>query len=131
MPQDHFVITRFISEVAARLKNLEDLRPVFAAKRGTYRVTCGWERLPPTAHGVYLASSAVDTLTIPLFLQPSLHLFLNVCNATAPQANCTLTYSGNNTFLTTTFYQAFLQGHIIAIPYPDATSGMYPLFTPP
>ena len=62
---------------------------------------------------------------------PTIHRFLNTRNATALQADCSLTYVGNNIYLPTSFFQALLQGHILAIPYQDAPTGLSPLLTPP
>ena len=52
-------------------------------------------------------------------------------NATALQANFPLTYTGNNIYLPTSFWQALLQGNILAIPYPDAPTGLSPLLNFP
>ena len=52
-------------------------------------------------------------------------------NATALQADFLLTYTGNNIYLLTSFCQALLQGHILAIPDPDAPTGLLPLLTAP
>ena len=49
---------------------------------------------------------------------------------TALQADCSLTYAGNNIYLPTSFYQDMLQGHILAIPDPDVPTGLSPLLTP-
>ena len=38
--------------------------------------------------------------------------------------------AGNNLYLTTSFCQALLQGHILSIPDPDAPTGLSPLLTP-
>ena len=47
------------------------------------------------------------------------------------QADCLLTYAGNNIYLPTYFCQALLQGHILAIPDPDTPTALSPLLTPP
>ena len=47
------------------------------------------------------------------------------------QANCALTYLGNNIFLLADFSQALLQVHILSIPDPDAQESIYLLLTPP
>ena len=54
------------------------------------------------------------------FLPPTLHCFLNGSNAETLQENCALTYAGIDLYFTTSFCQALFQGHILAIPYPDA-----------
>ena len=81
--------------------------------------TKGWDRLPPTAHCVILAASATTGTSIPTSPPPTIYRFLNARNATALQADCSLTYAGNNIYLPTSFCQALLQGHILAIPDPD------------
>ena len=45
-------------------------------------------------------------------------------------SDCSLTYAGNNIYLPTSFCQALLQGHILAIPDPDAPTVLLPLLTP-
>ena len=62
---------------------------------------------------------------------PTIHRFLNARNATDHQSDCSLTYAGNNIYLPTSFCQALLQGHILAIPDLDAPTGLSPLLTPP
>ena len=52
-------------------------------------------------------------------------------NVTALQADCSLTYTGNNIYLTTSFCHALLQGHILAIPEPGVLTESSPLLTPP
>ena len=59
------------------------------------------------------------------------HRFLNVRNATTLQADWYLTYAGNKIYLPTSFCQALLQGHILAIPDPDTPTGLSTLLTPP
>ena len=49
----------------------------------------------------------------------------------ALQADCSLTYAGNNIYLPTYFCQALLQGHTLEIPEPDAPTGLSPLLNPP
>ena len=49
----------------------------------------------------------------------------------ALQADCSLTYAGNNIYIPTYFCQALLQGHILAIPDPDVPTGLSPILTPP
>ena len=77
-----------------------------------------------------LSTSTADRLTILLARPLSIHRFLNKRNATALQADCALTYSGKNIFLSTAFCQVLLQGHILAIPDPDALTGLSLLLTP-
>ena len=50
---------------------------------------------------------------------------------TALQADCSLTYAGKNIYLPTSFCQAILKGHILAIPDPDMPTGLSPRLTPP
>ena len=50
---------------------------------------------------------------------------------TVLQADCALTYLGNNIFLLTAFFQDLLQGHTLVIPDPEVPTGMYLLLTPP
>ena len=92
--------------------------------------TKGWDRLPPTAQRVILAMSATTGTSIPTSPPPTIHRFLNARNATDLQADCSLTYAGENIYLTASFFQALLQGHILAIPDPDAPTGLLPLLTP-
>ena len=47
------------------------------------------------------------------------------------QAYCALTYTGNNLYLPTPLCQDLLQGHTLAIPDPDAPTGLSPLLTTP
>ena len=62
---------------------------------------------------------------------PTIHRFLNARNTTALQANCSLTYAGNNIYVPTSFCQTLSQGDILAIPDPYAPTGLSPLLTPP
>ena len=119
-----------LSEVSMRLQNTEDLFPVIAVHREVDRETRGWDRLPPTAHHVILAESADDGLTIPLEPTPSIHRFLNALTVMALQANCAITYLGNNIFLPTAFFQDLLQDHILDITDPNAPTGLSLLLTP-
>ena len=128
--QDHSVLTVVFSEVATYMQNKEALCPVAAAQHEADREMHGWDHLPPTSRRVILTPSAADGLTILSAPPPSIHCFLNTRNATELQADCALTYSGNNIFLPTTFCQALLQGRILAIPVPDAPTGLSLLFTP-
>ena len=77
-----------------------------------------------------LSVSADNALTITSSLPLSIHRFINAHNAMEIQSHYTLTYSGNNIFLPTAFFQTLLQGHILAIPDPYALTGMSPLLTP-
>ena len=88
---------------------------------------CSWDRLPPIAQRLILAASAANGITITSATPPSIHRFPNARNATALQADCALTYSGNKILHPTDFYQALLQSHILVIPDPNAPTGMYPL----
>ena len=92
--------------------------------------TKGWNRLPPTDQRVILVASATTGTSIPTLPPPTIHRFLNARNATALQEDCLLTYAGNNIYLPTSFCQALLRGHILAIPYPDAPTGLSHLLTP-
>ena len=107
------------------------LRPVVAAQRNMDKETKGWDRLPPTAQRVILAASATTGTSIPTSPTPTIQRFLNVRNATALQSDFLLTYAGRNIYLPNSFFQDLLQGHILAIPDPDAPTGIVPLLTPP
>ena len=130
-PRDHTGLTGVLSDVVARLKTAEALRPVIAVQCEAERYTKGLERLLPTYQRVILASSATNRTSISTSPPPTLHRFLNVRNATDLQSDCALTYSRNNLYLTTLFCQDLLQGHILAIPDPDMPTGISPLLTPP
>ena len=95
-PQDHTGLTDVVADVATRLHTAEALRPVVAAQHKTDKETKGWDRLPPTAQCVILAESATTGTSIPKSPPPTIHRFLNARNTTAIQANCSLTYAGNN-----------------------------------
>ena len=120
-----------LTNVANRLHTAEALRPVVAAQRKAEKETKGWDRLPPTAKRVILAASATTGTSIPTSPPPTIHRFLNARNATDLQADCSLTYAGNNIYLPTYFCQALLQGHILAILDPYAPTGLSPILTPP
>ena len=62
---------------------------------------------------------------------PTIHSFLNASNGTSLQANCSLTYVGENLYLPTSFWQALLQRNILAIPEPDTPTRLPLLLTPP
>ena len=130
-PQDHMGLTDVLTDVATRLHTAEVLCPVVAAQRKMDKETKGWDRLPPTAQRVILVASATTGTSIPTSPPPTVHRFLNARNLTALQANLSLTYSEENIYLPTSFCQALLQGHILAISDPDAPTGLSPFFTPP
>ena len=130
-PIDHMGLTDVLTDVVTRLHTVEALCPVAAAQREMDKETKGWDRLPPTAQRVILAASATTGTFIPTSLPPIIHRFLNVRNATGLQEDFSLTYTGNNIYLTTSFCQALLQGHILAIPDPDTPPELFPLLTPP
>ena len=117
--------------MATWLHTAEALCPVVAAQREAEKETKGWDRLPPTAQRVILAASANTRTSIPTLPPPTIHHFLNARNATALQADCSLTLAGNNIYIPAFFFQALLQGHILVIPDPDAPTGLSPLLTPP
>ena len=130
-PQDNLGLTGVLTDVATRLHTSEALRPAVSAHHEAEKEKKGWDRLPPTAQRVILAASATTGTSILNSPTPTIHRFLNARNATAIQADCSLTYAGNNIYLTTSFCQDLLQGHILDIPYPDAPTGLSPLLTPP
>ena len=113
------------------MHTVEELRPVVATQREAEKETKGWDRLEPTAQLVILAESAITGTSIMTSSPPTIHRFLNARNATALQANCYLTYTGNKIYLPTFFCQALLQGNILSIPDPDMPTGLSPLLTPP
>ena len=119
-PQDHLGLTGVRTNVATRLHTAEALRPVVAAQPKAEKETKGWDCLPPKAQRVILVASATTGTSISTSLPPTIHCFLNAINVTALQDDCLLTYAGNNIYLPTSFCQALLQGHILAIPDPDA-----------
>ena len=109
---------------------MEALRPIIAAKREAEKETKGWDPIPPTAQRVILAASATNRTSIMTSPPTTIHRFLNARNATALQANFSMTYTGNNIYLPTSFYQALLRCHILVIPDPDAPTGLPTLLTP-
>ena len=117
--------------MATRLHTAEALLPVVAGQREAEKYTKGWDRLPPTAQRIIIAASATTGTSIPTLPPPTIHCFLHISNAMALQADFSLTYTGNNIYLPTSFFQAFLQGHILSIPDPDTPMGLSPLLTPP
>ena len=100
------------------------------AQREAERETKGWDRPPPTAQRVILTASATTGISTLTSSPPTIHRFLNTRNATVLQADCSLTYAGKNIYLPTSLCQALLQGHIMAIPDPDAPTGLSSLITP-
>ena len=124
-PQDHMGLTGVLTDVATRFHTAEVLRPVVAAQREAEKDTKGWDCLPPTSKRVILVTSASNGTSIPNSPPPTIHYFLKVRDETALQANCSLIYAGNNIYLPTSFYQALLQGHILAIPDLDAPTGIF------
>ena len=130
-PKYHMGLMGVLTDVVTKLHTTEALRPVFTAQREVEKDTKGWDRLPPTAKRVILAKISTNRTSIPTSPPPTIHRFLNTRNVTDLQADCSLTYSGKNIYLPTSFFQALLQGHILAIPEPDAPTGILPLLTPP
>ena len=129
-PQDHIGFTGVLTDVATRLHTAEAPHPVVAAQSEVEKDTTELGHLPPTAHHVILAESATNGTSIPTLPPPTIHHLLNARNATAHQADCSLTYTGNNIYLPTSLFQVLLQGHILAIPDPDVPTGLLPLLTP-
>ena len=101
--QDHMGLTGVLTNVATRLHHAEALLPVVATQRKAEKETKGWDRLPPTAQRVILAANATTRTSIPTLLPPTIHRFLNARNVMALQADCSLTYAGNNIYLPTSF----------------------------
>ena len=124
-------LTDVLTDVATRLQTAKALRPIVAVQRNMDKETKGWDRLPPTAQRIIIASSATTGTSILTSPPPAIHRFLNARNMTALQANCSLTYAGNTIYLPTSFCQSLLQGHILKIPDPDTPTGISPLLTPP
>ena len=83
---------------------MEALRPIVANKCNAEKETKGWDRPPLTAHHFILAASATNGTSIPTSPPPTIHHFLNAKNATALQADFSLTYAGNHLYLSTSFY---------------------------
>ena len=124
-------LTGVLTNVATRLHTAKALRPVVAAQREAERETKGWDRLPPMDQRVILTACAKTRTSILTSPPPTIHRFLNARNATALQANFSLTYSAENIYSPTSFCQSLLQGHILAIPDPDVPTGISSLLTPP
>ena len=102
-PQDHLGLTGVLTDVVTRLHTAEALRHIVAAQREAEKETKGWDRLSLTDQRVILAASTTNGTSIPTSLSPTIHRFLNAKNATALQADCSLTYAGNNIYLPTFF----------------------------
>ena len=129
--QDHLGLMGVLTDMVTRLHTDKALRPVVASQREAEKETKGWDRLPPTAQRVILAASSTTGTSIPTSPPPTIHRFLNARNATALQADCSLTYAGNNIYFPTSFCQALLHGNTLAIPDRYAPTGLSPLLTPP
>ena len=123
-------ITDVLTDVSTRLHITEVLRPVDAAHREAENETNGWDRLPPTSQRVILAASATNRTSILTSPPPTIHRFLNARNKAAFKDGFYLTYAGNNIYLSTSFCQSLLQGHILAIPKPDVPTGISTLLNP-
>ena len=130
-PHDHMAITGVLTDMATRWHTAEALRPVVVAHIKAEMRTRGGGCLPPMAKRVILLASATTGTSILTSPPPTIHRFLNARNVTALQADCSLTYTGNNIYLSTSFCQALLQGQILAIPDPDAPAGLSPPLTRP
>ena len=96
-------LTGILTNVVTRLHTAEVLRPVVTTQREVEKDTNGWDRLPPTAQHVIQATSATTRTSIPTSPPPTIHRFLKARNATALQADFSLTYAGNNIDLPTYF----------------------------
>ena len=78
-----------------------------------------------------LAASATNRNLITTPLPSTIKCLLNARNETELQADCALTYSGQNICLPTYFCQSLLQGHILVTLDPDSPKGLLPLLTNP
>ena len=96
-------LTGILADVATRLHTAEALRPVVTAQPKAEKETKGWDRLPPMAQRIILAASTTTGTSIPTVSPSIIHRFLNMRNVKALQANCYLTYAGNNIYLPTYF----------------------------
>ena len=130
-PQDIRELTGVLSDVATRLRYDKSLCPIVRAQREEEKEIKGSGCLLPTAKRVILAESATNRTSIPISLPPTIHIFLNARNSTALQSDWALTYVGHKINLSTTLYQALLQGYILKIPDLDSPTGLSPLLTPP
>ena len=124
-------LTGVLANVPNWLHTAEALHPVAAAQSKAEKETKGWDRLPPTAQRAIMVTSATTKNSIPTLPPPTINRFLKARNATALQVNCFLTYTRGGIYLPTSFCQALLQWHILAIPDPDAPTVFSPLLTPP
>ena len=86
----------------------------------------GWDCLPSKTQQVFLVESASDGTSIPTSPPSTIHQYLNARNNTALQADCALTYAGQNIYLPTLFYQYLLQWHTLTIPDQDSPTGLSP-----
>ena len=120
-----------LTNVVTKLHTAEVLLPIVAVQRVAEKETKGWDRLPPTAQHVIMAASATTGTSILTSPPPTIHCFFNARNATALQADCFLTYAGNNIYLSTSFCQDHLQRHILAIPDSGVPTGLSPLLILP
>ena len=91
-------LTDVLTNVATWLHTAEALRPVVVSLRDAKKDTKGWDRPPPMAHRVILAASATTGTSISTSPPPTIHRFPNARNATSLQADCSLTYAGNNIY---------------------------------
>ena len=106
--QDHSSLVGVFSEVLKRLQNTEALCPVVAVQRDSDMEPRVWDYPPPISWRLIITASTVDGLIIQSALPASLYRLLNTRNTTELQTDCTLTYLGNNIFLTTAFFQSLL-----------------------
>ena len=95
-PWYHLRFTVILSIVAVRIQIAEALRPIVVAQHEADKETRGWEHVLPTAQCVILVASTAGVLAIPSAPPPLIHIFLNMRNSMALQADCSLTYSGLN-----------------------------------
>ena len=93
-------------DVATRWQTAEALRPIFPAHHKAEKETKVWYRLASTAQLFILVASATNGTSITTSPPPNLYRFLNSRNVTALQADFSLTYTGNNIYLPTSFFQA-------------------------
>ena len=86
----------------------------------------GFGKLKLKAQCLILATSASYRVATPVKTHQFIYQFLNTRNNTTLRYECDLEYSRNNLYISTSFYQDILQGHILAIPYFDALAGLFP-----
>ena len=103
-------LTGVFINVSTRLQTAEALRPVVSAQREAEKESKVWDLLQPTSQRVILMASATNVTSIPASPHPTLHQFLNTNNLTALQANCALTYSGNNLYIPTPYVRTSSKG---------------------